>query len=73
MSIIQYDFAALDTLTGDLNRNFARLEQLSGQLRSWVNALAAHWQSAQGAQAYIKRLSNTGIGSSTSRGGASAA
>ncbi|QKT08136.1 WXG100 family type VII secretion target [Gordonia sp. X0973] len=52
MSLIQYDFAALDTLTGDLNRNFARLEQLSGQLRTQVNALATHWQSAQGAQAY---------------------
>ncbi len=52
MSVIQYDFAALDTLTGDLNRNFARLEQLSGQLRTQVNALAAHWQSVQGAQAY---------------------
>ncbi|MFT4202262.1 WXG100 family type VII secretion target [Gordonia sp. (in: high G+C Gram-positive bacteria)] len=52
MSIIQYDFAALDTLTGDLNRNFARLEQLSGQLRTQVNALASHWQSAQGAAAY---------------------
>lgn len=52
MSIIQYDFAALDTLTGDLNRNFARLEQLSGELRTQVNALASNWQSVQGAQAY---------------------
>ena len=52
MSVIQYDFAALDTLTGDLNRNFARLEQLSGQLRTQVNALASQWQSVQGAQAY---------------------
>ena len=52
MSVIQYDFAALETLTGDLNRNFARLEQLSGHLRTQVNALASQWQSAQGAQAY---------------------
>ncbi|MFT3900775.1 MAG: WXG100 family type VII secretion target [Gordonia sp. (in: high G+C Gram-positive bacteria)] len=52
MSVIQYDFGALEVLTGDLNRNFARLEHLSGQLRTQVNALAAHWQSVQGAQAY---------------------
>ena len=41
-------------MTGDLNRNFARLEQLSGQLRSQVNALASQWQSAQGSQAYLE-------------------
>ncbi|MBB4137644.1 WXG100 family type VII secretion target [Gordonia humi] len=49
--MIRYNFASLDTLSGDLRGQFQRLEELSGQLKRQVTALASHWDSG-GANAY---------------------
>ena len=49
---IKYDFAGLDTLSGDLNRHFAALGHLSDQLKSEVNKLGGNWISQDGAESY---------------------
>ncbi len=59
--VIRYDFAGLDTLSGDLRGQFQRLEELSGQLKRQVAALGSHWDSGgaasyQQAQAQWDRL-----------------
>ncbi|MCF8587048.1 WXG100 family type VII secretion target [Gordonia sp. HY285] len=59
--VIRYNFAGLDTLSGDLRGQFQRLEELSGQLKKQVTALASHWDSGgavsyQQAQAQWDRL-----------------
>lgn len=48
---IRYNFEGLGTLAGDLKNQFGRLEELSGQLKRQVNALAGNWDSG-GAAAY---------------------
>lgn len=49
---IKYDFAGLDTLSGDLNRHFAALGNLADQLKSEVNKLSGNWTSPEGAEGY---------------------
>ncbi|AUH68217.1 MULTISPECIES: WXG100 family type VII secretion target [Gordonia] len=55
--LIRYDFASLGTLSGDLRGQFQRLEELSGQLKRQVTALAAHWDSG-GAASYQQAQGN---------------
>ncbi|MFW0792226.1 WXG100 family type VII secretion target [Gordonia sp. CPCC 205515] len=50
--LIKYDFAGLETLSGDLGRHFSALEQLSHQLKGEVTKLGANWTSQHGAEAY---------------------
>lgn len=42
---IRYNFENLGTLAGDLKSQFARLEDLSGQLKRQVHSLSANWES----------------------------
>ncbi|AZG48442.1 WXG100 family type VII secretion target [Gordonia insulae] len=49
---IKYDFAGLDTLSGDLNRHFGALGELSDQLKSEVTKLSGNWTSPEGAEGY---------------------
>ena len=55
--LIRYDFANLGTLSGDLRGQFQRLEELSGQLKRQVTALATHWDSG-GAGSYQQAQAN---------------
>lgn len=56
--LIKYNFAALGTLSGELNTQFQALENLSGQLKSEVGKLGANWMSADGAQQYQTAQAN---------------
>ena len=49
---INYDFASLDDLSGGLLAAFNRLEDLNGQLKTQVAALHDNWNSVQAKQAY---------------------
>ena len=51
--VIAYNFAALDTLSGDLKSQFAKLGALADELKAQVNKLGANWQSQEGAAAYL--------------------
>ena len=48
--LIKYNFAALNTLAGDLNGQFKALENLSNLLKSEVSRLGVNWMSETGAQ-----------------------
>lgn len=50
--IIAYNFAGLDTLSGDLKSQFTKLGTLAEELKAQVNKLGANWQSQEGAAAY---------------------
>ena len=43
--VIAYNFAGLDTLSGDLKSQFAKLGALADELKAQVNKLGANWQS----------------------------
>lgn len=51
-TVINYDFAGMDTLSGDLRANFAKLGSLAEELRTQVTQLAVNWTSPEGAGAY---------------------
>ncbi len=50
--VINYNFAGLDTLSGDLNGQFKQLSELAEQLKAQVNTLGATWRESEGAHAY---------------------
>jgi WXG100 family type VII secretion target len=50
--VIAYNFAGLDTLSGDLKSQFAKLGALADELKTQVNKLGANWQSQEGAASY---------------------
>lgn len=52
--MIKYDFAGLDTLSGDINRQFQALEQLAGQLKGEVARLSGNWQSQTASEDYAQ-------------------
>lgn len=52
--IINYSFAGLDNLSGDLGRHVQRLGELAEELKGQVKNLDANWQKSAGASSYFQ-------------------